>query len=108
MTIKSDDVVGKRAAYSAIINHREIPQPNIPDAFKLLTKILQGLCLKITVETDKGNHADFDEFARTIEETMQIFSGATETKVAEIESSKYNESEALNSTVSKTEGSKGE
>jgi DNA-directed RNA polymerase subunit beta len=108
MTIKSDDVIGKRAAYSAIIQNREIPAPGTPDAFKLMTKILQGLCLKIAVETDKGNIVDFDQFTKTNDEIITVSANQTTLKkVSEVETSNYNENEAI-SSFSDTKGGQKE
>lgn len=47
LTIKSDDVVGRSKAFEAIIKGTEIPQPAIPESFKVLIKELNSLCLKV-------------------------------------------------------------
>jgi len=52
LTIKSDDLFGRSKAYQAIIQGKEIPQPHVPESFKLLVRELNGLGL--AVETLKG------------------------------------------------------
>ena len=48
LTIKSDDIDGRAKAFQAIIKGQEIPEPAIPESFKVLTKELAGLCLDIS------------------------------------------------------------
>ncbi|WP_010168164.1 DNA-directed RNA polymerase subunit beta [Candidatus Epulonipiscium viviparus] len=52
LTIKSDDVVGRVKAYEAIVKGENIPEPGIPESFKVLLKELQSLGLDIKVMTD--------------------------------------------------------
>jgi DNA-directed RNA polymerase subunit beta len=92
MTIKSDDMESRKKAYSAIIRHGEIPQPSIPDAFKLLTKQLQGLCLKIDVITD-SRIIDMDDFVATKLDFTIADPNAGAKKIGESESSSFGESE---------------
>lgn len=47
LTIKSDDVVGRAAAYKAIISGQKITAPNVPESFNVLDKELQGLAIKM-------------------------------------------------------------
>jgi DNA-directed RNA polymerase subunit beta len=54
LTVKSDDVNGRRKAYEAIIQGQNIPTPGVPEAFKVLVKELQSLCLDIRVLNEKG------------------------------------------------------
>ncbi len=55
LTIKSDDVNGRRAAYQAIIEGQNIPAPGVPESFKVLVKELQSLGLNIQVfDADGG------------------------------------------------------
>jgi len=56
LTIKSDDVVGRAAAYKAIISGQKITAPNVPESFNVLDKELAGLAIKL----DKIN-AEYDE-----------------------------------------------
>ena len=48
LTIKSDDIKGRYMAFQAIIKGLKIPEPHIPESFKLLVRQLNGLCLSIT------------------------------------------------------------
>ena len=54
LTVKSDDVNGRRKAYEAIIQGQNIPTPGVPEAFKVLVKELQSLCLDIRVLNEEG------------------------------------------------------
>ncbi len=49
LTIKSDDVVGRVKVYEAIVKGENIPEPGIPESFKVLLKELQSLCLNVEV-----------------------------------------------------------
>ncbi|MDQ0514035.1 DNA-directed RNA polymerase subunit beta [Mycoplasmoides fastidiosum] len=50
LTVKSDDVQARNAVYSAIIKGRKLPQPLLPESFKLLVKKLEGLCFRINIQ----------------------------------------------------------
>ena len=52
LTVKSDDVVGRLKTYEAIVKGESIPQPGIPEAFKVLVKELQSLCLDLKLYND--------------------------------------------------------
>lgn len=68
LTIKSDDVVGRVKVYEAIVKGENIPDPGIPESFKVLLKELQSLCLNVEVlsadgtpmELGSGDDDDFD------------------------------------------------
>ncbi len=64
LTVKSDDRVGRRKTYEAIIRGNELPKPGIPEAFKVLVKELQGLALDITLYDDENNVLDLDALAK--------------------------------------------
>ena len=49
LTIKSDDTVGRVKVYEAIVKGENIPEPGIPESFKVLLKELQSLCLNVEV-----------------------------------------------------------
>ncbi len=55
LTVKSDDVVGRVKTYEAIIKGENIPEPGIPESFKVLLKELQSLALDVQVLDEKGN-----------------------------------------------------
>ena len=54
LTIKSDDVVGRVKVYEAIVKGDNIPDPGIPESFKVLLKELQSLCLNVEVLSADG------------------------------------------------------
>ncbi|WP_172595864.1 DNA-directed RNA polymerase subunit beta [Corynebacterium kutscheri] len=54
LTIKSDDVVGRVKVYEAIVKGENIPDPGIPESFKVLLKELQSLCLNVEVLSADG------------------------------------------------------
>ncbi|HOP50204.1 MAG TPA: DNA-directed RNA polymerase subunit beta [Ignavibacteriales bacterium] len=53
LTIKSDDIIGRAKSYEAIVKGDNIPDPNIPEAFKVLLKELMGLCLNIKINVEE-------------------------------------------------------
>ena len=56
LTVKSDDVVGRVKTYEAIVKGENIPEPSIPESFKVLIKELQSLCLDVKVLNE--NHEE--------------------------------------------------
>ena len=54
LTVKSDDIIGRRKAYEAIIKGQNIPQPGVPESFKVLVKELQSLALNVRVLDKNG------------------------------------------------------
>ena len=64
LTIKSDDRVGRRKAYEAIIKGYKIPRPGMPEAFKVFTKELKGLGMNVELYDVDGKVIDMDELAR--------------------------------------------
>ena len=61
MTVKSDDVVGRVKTYEAIIKGENIPEPGIPESFKVLLKELQSLGLDVRVLRDNGEEVEMSE-----------------------------------------------
>ena len=64
LTIKSDDVLGRVRVYEAIVKGENIPEPGIPESFKVLMKEMQALCLDVEVISNEGKNielADLDE-----------------------------------------------
>ena len=58
LTVKSDDVTGRVRTYEAIVKGQNIPTPGVPEAFKVLVKELQSLCLDIRVLDREGNEIE--------------------------------------------------
>ena len=63
LTVKSDDVVGRVKTYEAIVKGENIPEPGVPESFKVLIKELQALCLDIKVLNDSHEEVKLKEFA---------------------------------------------
>ncbi|WP_313072750.1 DNA-directed RNA polymerase subunit beta [Lacrimispora sp.] len=61
MTVKSDDVVGRVKTYEAIIKGENIPEPGIPESFKVLLKELQSLALDVRLLRDDNTEVQFNE-----------------------------------------------
>ncbi|NMS91051.1 DNA-directed RNA polymerase subunit beta [Clostridioides difficile] len=61
LTVKSDDVVGRVRTYEAIVKGENIPEPGIPESFKVLIKELQSLCLDVKVLTDEDQEIEVRE-----------------------------------------------
>ena len=55
LTIKSDDVLGRVKVYEAIVKGENIPEPGIPESFKVLIKEMQSLCLNVEVLSQDGS-----------------------------------------------------
>jgi DNA-directed RNA polymerase subunit beta len=72
LTIKSDDVLGRVKVYEAIVKGENIPEPGIPESFKVLIKEMQSLCLNVEVLSSDGMTLEMrdtdDEVFRAAEE----------------------------------------
>jgi DNA-directed RNA polymerase subunit beta len=87
LTVKSDDINGRRKAYEAIIQGQNIPTPGVPESFKVLVKELQSLCLDIKVLNDDGEEIQLSSLcnddapqylSRTDAEAVDAIVGNTE------------------------------
>jgi DNA-directed RNA polymerase subunit beta len=61
LTIKSDDVLGRVKAYEAIVKGENIPEPGIPESFKVLVKEMQSLCLDVEIMSESGEEIELKE-----------------------------------------------
>jgi len=61
LTVKSDDVVGRVKTYEAIVKGENVPEPGIPESFKVLIKELQSLALDVKVYTDENDEITIKE-----------------------------------------------
>jgi DNA-directed RNA polymerase subunit beta len=61
LTIKSDDVLGRVKVYEAIVKGENIPEPGIPESFKVLIKEMQALCLNVRVMNEAGEEIEIRE-----------------------------------------------
>ena len=72
LTIKSDDILGRVKVYEAIVKGENIPEPGIPESFKVLLKELQSLCLNVEVLASDGSVVEMrdtdDDVYRAAEE----------------------------------------
>ena len=72
LTIKSDDVTGRVKVYEAIVKGENIPEPGIPESFKVLIKEMQSLCLNVEVLNSEGGTIEMrdseDDVFRAAEE----------------------------------------
>ncbi len=64
ITYKSDDRVGRRKAYEAIIKGLKLPNAGMPEAFKVLTKELRGLAMDVKLTDDEGYEINMDDLAK--------------------------------------------
>lgn len=72
LTVKSDDVVGRVKTYECIVKGETIPEPGVPESFKVLIKELQSLCLNMQVLTDDNNEIEIRESADDELESLDI------------------------------------
>ena len=72
LTIKSDDTLGRVKVYEAIVKGENIPEPGIPESFKVLIKEMQALCLNVEVLSQNGEEIKMreldEDFFRAAEE----------------------------------------
>ena len=61
LTIKSDDIIGRVKVYEAIVKGDNIPEPGIPESFKVLVKEMQSLCLNVEVLSSAGEIVDIKD-----------------------------------------------
>ncbi|MCD6450077.1 MAG: DNA-directed RNA polymerase subunit beta, partial [Thermotogaceae bacterium] len=62
LTIKSDDLKGRTEAYKAILKGKDIPEPGIPESFRVLIKELKGLALDVRLYDEEGNEINIDKY----------------------------------------------
>ena len=70
LTVKSDDVVGRVKTYEAIIKGENIPEPGIPESFKVLLKEFQSLALDVRVLKEDMTEIELQEGSETINESL--------------------------------------
>ena len=68
LTVKSDDVVGRVKTYEAIVKGENIPEPGVPESFKVLIKELQSLSLDVRVLTEEADEIEIKEEEEDISE----------------------------------------
>jgi DNA-directed RNA polymerase subunit beta len=97
LTIKSDDVLGRVKAYEAIVKGENIPEPGIPESFKVLVKEMQSLCLDVEILSEIGEEMELKEeeedIFKTAEELGLDLSGIGEPESARSEVAPFGEGE---------------
>ncbi len=71
LTIKSDDVLGRVKVYEAIVKGENIPEPGIPESFKVLIKEMQALCLNVEVLAEDGAEIEMRELDEDVFRTAE-------------------------------------
>ncbi|MCL2395639.1 MAG: DNA-directed RNA polymerase subunit beta, partial [Acidimicrobiaceae bacterium] len=71
LTIKSDDVLGRVKVYEAIVKGENIPEPGIPESFKVLIKEMQSLCLNVEVLSTSGEEIEMRELDEDVFRTAE-------------------------------------
>ena len=77
MTVKSDDIEGRYATYKAIVEGQPLPEPGVPEAFKVLIKELKGLCLDVKLLNQDNKEFELSEFNS---DNVETFSEVTKKK----------------------------
>ena len=72
LTVKSDDVEGRQKTYEAIVKGYPIPEPGMPESFKVLVKEMQGLCMDISLLTADGHALTMNEVSNEDVDTTEI------------------------------------
>ncbi len=90
LTVKSDDVVGRVKTYEAIVKGQQLPEPGLPESFRVLKKELQALALDIRLLDENDNEVDMrnieeeeHRFPRSIDKDEVIEAPNTEDEIAE-------------------------
>jgi len=71
LTIKSDDILGRVKVYEAIVQGKNIPEPGIPESFKVLMKEMQALCLNVEVLAKDGSEIEMKEIDEEVFSTTE-------------------------------------
>ena len=86
LTVKSDDVVGRVKTYEAIVKGENIPEPGVPESFKVLVKELQSLCLDVRVISEDSGEVEIRESEDDVDyRDLEINIEGTETSADEQE-----------------------
>jgi DNA-directed RNA polymerase subunit beta len=93
LTVKSDDVVGRVKTYEAIVKGENIPEPGVPESFKVLIKELQALCLNVKVLNDDNQEIKLKESVEEELEELDVNIEGTEEFVPATPGEEYVEGE---------------
>src|SRR3712207_8400613 len=86
LTIKSDDILGRVKVYEAIVKGENIPEPGIPESFKVLLKELQSLCLNVEVLSSDGAAIEMRDGD---DEDLERAAARSEEHTSELQSRQY-------------------
>ncbi|MGI6130810.1 MAG: DNA-directed RNA polymerase subunit beta [Bacillota bacterium] len=110
LTVKSDDIAGRVKTYEAIVKGDNVPEPGVPESFKVLIKELQSLCLDVKVLSDDEQEIEIREADDDIEGTARelgIDIGDRSNRIDRI-GGPYRETEAADATMEDQGESLGE
>ncbi|TCL54304.1 DNA-directed RNA polymerase subunit beta [Hydrogenispora ethanolica] len=68
LTVKSDDVIGRVKTYEAIVKGENVPEPGVPESFKVLIKELQSLCLDVKILSEESEEIQIKEEDEDVKE----------------------------------------
>ncbi|WP_337938222.1 DNA-directed RNA polymerase subunit beta [Acidaminococcus timonensis] len=114
LTVKSDDVVGRVKAYEAIVKGENIPEPGVPESFKVLVKEMQAIGLDIQVLDEDDEEIDLDDededigmgdIARELDMDMANKANHAAANVGETNGANQNSDEELSPDEDQPEGS---
>ncbi|AVQ38200.1 DNA-directed RNA polymerase subunit beta [Clostridium botulinum] len=93
LTVKSDDVVGRVKTYEAIVKGENIPEPGVPESFKVLIKELQALCLDVKVLNDDNQEIKLKESVDEDADELEVNIEGTENQSGDKEEKEDKEKE---------------
>jgi len=88
LTVKSDDVVGRVKTYEAIVKGENVPEPGIPESFKVLIKELQSLCLDVKVYSEEQEEIAIKE---SVEDDLEELNVNIEGREDEVNFNEFND-----------------
>ena len=84
LTVKSDDMIGRAKTYEAITKGNIIPDPGIPESFRVLQKELQSLAIDVKVIDKEGNEVDMKEVSKLAEKEERRISAYAKEAVSDV------------------------
>jgi len=90
LTVKSDDIVGRVKTYEAIVKGENIPEPGIPESFKVLIKELQSLALDIKILTEEKDEVEIGETPDDELVELEVFAAERDDKFVDAEGTEAN------------------
>ena len=85
LTIKSDDTEGRLATYKAIVEGTQLPQPSVPESFKVMIRELQGLGLNVSLHNNQGNEFELIDLNRDNVDTFVEAVKARKQEITDVE-----------------------